>query len=218
MGPNALWLIDDLTGHLELQPGQRVLDLGCGTAMTSIFLAREFGVYVHAADLWIRPADNLARIYEAGVESSVVPVEAEAHALPFAQDSFDAIVSVDAYHYFGTDVRYLTYLATFLRSGGTIAVVVPGNETDPDDATDDDAPTWDERFRADWFSFRSATWWARHWRRTFGITVHRAEMLPEGPQLWRRHLEADMAWTGVYPNDPHDGAGLGFVRLIATKS
>ena len=56
------------------------------------------------------------------------------------------IVSVDAYHYFGTDVRYLTYLARFLRAGGTIAVVVPGNEQDPDDAADDAAPTWGGAF------------------------------------------------------------------------
>ena len=80
MGPNALWLVDDLTGHLDLQPGQRVLDLGCVAAMTSIFLTREFGVQVHAADLWIQPADNLARIPKAGVESSIVPIQAEAHA------------------------------------------------------------------------------------------------------------------------------------------
>jgi cyclopropane fatty-acyl-phospholipid synthase-like methyltransferase len=55
MGPNALWLMEHLAERLDLQPGQRVLDLGCGTAITSIFLAREYDVRVHAADLWIEP-------------------------------------------------------------------------------------------------------------------------------------------------------------------
>ena len=34
------------------------------------------------------------------------PFAREAHALPFASAFFDAIVSVDAYQYFGTDILY----------------------------------------------------------------------------------------------------------------
>ena len=55
MGPNGLWLTDALTQLLPLEPGMRVLDLGCGAAISSIFLARELGVQVWAADLWIEP-------------------------------------------------------------------------------------------------------------------------------------------------------------------
>jgi cyclopropane fatty-acyl-phospholipid synthase-like methyltransferase len=36
---------------MNLQPGMRVLDLGCGRALSSIFLHREFGLQVWAADL-----------------------------------------------------------------------------------------------------------------------------------------------------------------------
>jgi cyclopropane fatty-acyl-phospholipid synthase-like methyltransferase len=36
-------------GRVDLPPGSRVLDLGCGNALASIFLAREFGVRVVAA-------------------------------------------------------------------------------------------------------------------------------------------------------------------------
>ena len=49
---NALWLTEWLTSAMELRPGMRVLDLGCGPAMSSIFLRREFGVQVWATDLW----------------------------------------------------------------------------------------------------------------------------------------------------------------------
>ena len=45
---------------LPIEPGTRVLDLGCGRAMTSIFLAREFGAEVWATDLWIAAEDNEA--------------------------------------------------------------------------------------------------------------------------------------------------------------
>jgi len=39
-GANALWMIEWLTTALDLRPGSRVLDLGCGRASPSIFLRR----------------------------------------------------------------------------------------------------------------------------------------------------------------------------------
>lgn len=102
MGPNALWLVEWLCERVPLSRGMRVLDLGCGKALTSIFLAREFGVHVHALDLWMGPDHNLRRAQEAGVGDLVCPLKGEAHALPFARGYFDAIVSIDAYQYFGT--------------------------------------------------------------------------------------------------------------------
>src|SRR3954454_2353001 len=80
MGPNTLWQAEALADHLPLEPGMRVLDMGCGTASSSIFLAKEFGVEVWATDLWIRPEENLRRVTEANVEDRVDPRHAEARA------------------------------------------------------------------------------------------------------------------------------------------
>ena len=55
---NALWLTEWLTEALELRPGMRVLDLGCGRASSSIFLRREFDVQVWATDLWFSASEN----------------------------------------------------------------------------------------------------------------------------------------------------------------
>ena len=62
MGPNALWLMEWLCEDMDLKEDMWVLDLGCGTAMSSIFLAREFGVRVWAVDLWVDPDQNWRRI------------------------------------------------------------------------------------------------------------------------------------------------------------
>ena len=126
MGPNALWLTEWLCEALALEPGMRVLDLGCGKAISSIFLAREFGVRVFAADLWMSPDHNWRRAVEASVADLVCPIKAEAHALPFAQGFFDAVVCVDAYQYFGTDELYIDYLSRFVRPNGSLGVVVVG--------------------------------------------------------------------------------------------
>src|SRR5437773_1047842 len=58
-GANALWLTEWFTSVVDLRPGMRVLDLGCGRAMSSIFLRREFGIEVWATDLWFSASENL---------------------------------------------------------------------------------------------------------------------------------------------------------------
>ena len=39
------WMAEWLAGPLDLRPGMWVLDLGCGRALSSVFLRREFGVH-----------------------------------------------------------------------------------------------------------------------------------------------------------------------------
>ena len=87
-GANSLWLTEWLTSALDLRPGMRVLDLGCGRAASSIFLRREFGVQVWATDLWFSVSENIQRIREDGV----FPIHADARSLPFATEFFDAVV------------------------------------------------------------------------------------------------------------------------------
>ena len=89
-GANSLWLSEWLSSSLDLRPGMRLLDLGCGLASSSIFFRREFGVQVWATDLWFSASDNLQRIRDAGVEDGVFPIHADARSLPFAAAFFDA--------------------------------------------------------------------------------------------------------------------------------
>ena len=207
MGPNVLWLVEALTEVLDFSPGMRILDLGCGTALSSIFLAREFGAQVWATDLWVHPSDNWPRICEAGVAERVFPIHAEAHALPFADGFFDAIVSFDAYHYFGTDVRFLAYLARFARRDATIGIVVPGNEVDHEGIPADLAPVAGD-WGGDFFTFRSATWWRRLWEQSGVVDVTHADMLRDGWSTWYQWMQASAAWSGHDDPDAHGDAPL----------
>ena len=93
---NPLWLTEWLCAALELKPGMRVLDLGCGRALSSIFLRRELGVEVWATDLWFSAEENRERVRDAGVENGVYAVNADARSLPFDAAFFDAVVSIDS--------------------------------------------------------------------------------------------------------------------------
>jgi SAM-dependent methyltransferase len=228
MGPNAVWLLEWLLPELHLSPGLRVLDLGCGRAMTSVFLAREAGVHVHAVDLWMSPDHNWRRAVEAGVERLVCPMRAEAHALPFAQGYFDAVVSVDAYQYFGTDELYLAYLCGFVRPGGRIGIVVPGLVAPIGDAVPEHllAPQGNgKRFWEDECAcFRTADVWQRQWGRSGAVTDVAASVLPDGWRHWRDFERAlELSGRAVFPSDAEAlerdaGRTLGFVRVVATRT
>lgn len=72
-----------------------------------------------------------AAIDAAGVSDNVTAVNGDARQLPFDDDEFDAIVSVDAFEYFGTDVHFLPGLLRVLRPGGAIAMSTPALSVDP---------------------------------------------------------------------------------------
>lgn len=79
MGPNALKILEELTVGLDLHPGMKVLDLGCGKGLTSIFLAKEFGVQVYATDLWITATENYERFKSLGLDE-LIPYHADAQS------------------------------------------------------------------------------------------------------------------------------------------
>ena len=219
MGPNPLWLLERLCERIDLQPGMRVLDLGCGRAATSIFLAREFDVSVCAADLWIAPTDNARRIEEAGVAGRVLPLRVEAHALPFAEDWFDVIVSIDAYHYFGTDALYLAQLAPLLKRGGRLGISVPGTTRELGDEFP--AHLAQEFSPADLGTFKTPAWWSALWRRSGLVEVECAEPVPDGLALWRRwaegcliHGRATGHWPGGPPGQDPETSTQALVRML----
>lgn len=127
MGPNTIRLLYQMVQTHPLPERGRILDLGCGTGLSSLYLARSTDAGIFAVDLWCSAADNYRRFRQWNVDGSVIPIHADARDLPFADEYFDAVVSVDAYHYFGCDPAYFTRkLLPLVKPGGWILITVPG--------------------------------------------------------------------------------------------
>ena len=220
MGPSSVWLTEYLTQAMELKPGMRVLDMGCGKGMSSIFLAKEFGVQVWANDLWISASDNWQRIIEAGVEELVYPIHAEAHSLPYAQEFFDVIISIDAYQYFGTNEIYLLDFIKFLKPRGQIGIVVPGLLKEfTQEVPAHFKPYWDN----EWYYWHTPAWWSKLWKRTGVVELEVADNLPSGWELWLK-WETTAKASGLWQRKgdiellrADGGEYLGFTRVIARR-
>lgn len=131
MGPSSLVILEELTRDLPLRSGMKVLDWGCGRGLTSVFLAKEFGVSVTALDLWIPAEENEARFREAGVADRVTAVCGDGTQMSFEKESFDAVVSVDAYHYAGFHPGFFReHIRPFLKAGALVALAFPGRRKD----------------------------------------------------------------------------------------
>lgn len=215
-GANPLQLTEWLTQALDPRPGMRVLDLGCGRAMSSIFLRREFGVQVWAADLWFNPSENLQRVRDAGVEDGVFPIHADARSLPFAAEFFDAVVSIDSFVYYGTDDHYLNYLARFVKPGGPVAIAGAGLVQEIDGPVPDHLREW---WTPELWCLHSAEWWRRHWGRTGIVDVESADAMPDGWRVWldwHRAVCPDNA-TEIRAVEADGGQFLGYVRVVGRR-
>lgn len=206
MGPNPIVLLEELCENLDLRPGMKVLDMGCGKGMTSVFLAKEYGVTVFANDLWISATDNLRRFEEAGVADRVFPIQAEAHALPYANGFFDAAVSIDSYHYYGADEYYFPMIySKLVKHGGQFGFVSPGYTKEFENGHPDSLKKFiaekkseQEDWGDDMFTFHNNKWWRKLWEKTGLVEITACYDIEDAHGVWLRedawheYVEADI--------------------------
>lgn len=211
MGCPCLWLCESLSRLMDLKPGMKVLDLGCGTALTSIFLAKEFGVTVFATDLWVSASDNQKRIAAAQAEHLVHPIHAEAHNMPYADDFFDAAVCINSFQFYGNSEFFLgEYIAPLLKAGAQFGLAFFG----PDKEFDGDVPEhMAAGFWPDFYYFHSLPWMRRHFERTRLFSVESGDGL-DGDG--RRAAEV---WAQVMGNKVMDDRGImRWNRMVARRN
>lgn len=114
-----------------LRPGERVLDVACGTGVVARLAARAVGDGGTVAGLDVNP-EMLA------VARSVTPPdltidwrEASAEAMPFADGSFDAVLCQMGLQFVPDKQAALGEMRRVLAPGGRLALSVPGPAPEP---------------------------------------------------------------------------------------
>ena len=196
MGPSALMLLDEIADRLQLKPGMRVLDLACGTGLTPIYLAERFGVDVVAMDLWISASDNQQRFARMGLSQQIMPLHLDVAnlpvTLPFATALFDAMISIDAWHYFGASSSFFdSHLAPFIKPGGKVAIVVPGLKRPFHSGVPPQlAPWWQAQM-----NFYTVDWWQQLWQQSAFLQIESCEESRRCTEAWQAWLACDHTYA-----------------------
>jgi ubiquinone/menaquinone biosynthesis C-methylase UbiE len=111
----------------RLQPGEDVLDVGCGHGMSTVEAAEAVAPNGRVVGIDISPAmlePARQRVANAGLDN-VELVEGDAQVYPFEAESFDVVISRFGLMFFDDAEAAFANLARALRSGGRLAFVCP---------------------------------------------------------------------------------------------
>jgi ubiquinone/menaquinone biosynthesis C-methylase UbiE len=113
-----------LIEQARIQPGQRVLDLGCGTATLTIMIKQ---AHPQAEVTGLDGDANILKIARRKVARAGVEIaldEGLAYRLPYSDKSFDRVVSSLAFHHLTVEDRRLALSEAFrvLQPGGELHI------------------------------------------------------------------------------------------------
>ncbi len=113
---------------MNLRPGERVLDLGCGSGWATRLLARlvvdgpeGFGqvVGVDISDEMIRQARDDSRDFD-----NLLYVWGSAQQIPWEENFFDKMLSVESFYYYPDQDRVLTELFRVMAPRGRLFILI----------------------------------------------------------------------------------------------
>ena len=219
MGPNPIKLEEELLTGASLPPRAVVCDLGSGQGLTSVFLAREYGLTVYAADLWSDPNENRAFFRSMGFnDDQIIPVKADATNLPFEKDFFDAVVSTDSYNYFGRDPDYLDRcLLPFVKRGGLIYIAIPGMKRDCHDHLPPELLlSWTSE-QLDYM--HDVPYWRHMVSQCRGADVLEVSEMQSNDEVWADWLKQENEYAVSDRKSMEAGAGkyLNFIKIVLRR-
>jgi len=115
----------EFVSQLNLKPGMKILDIGCGTGGSAFYMARTYGVDVHGIDLatnMIAIANDYRNEMEATVKHRVQFYVEDAVTMEYPNNFYDVVYSRDTIlHIPGKEKLFQNFLST-LKPGGKLMI------------------------------------------------------------------------------------------------
>jgi arsenite methyltransferase len=114
--------------RMELRPGERILDLGCGSGWATRLLARMVGegpqgfgqvVGVDISDQMVRLARSASKEFV-----NVMFVVGSAAQIPWEENFFDKVLSVESFYYYQDQERALAELFRVMAPHGRLFILI----------------------------------------------------------------------------------------------
>lgn len=116
---------EKLIQHAAIQPGERVLDLGCGTGIVARVAAEHLGNGENVTGVDINPGMlDVARSVSAETHPGIEWQQGSAEDLPLARSSFDVVLSQQAFQFLENRETALKEIHRVLRPGGRLVFSV----------------------------------------------------------------------------------------------
>jgi ubiquinone/menaquinone biosynthesis C-methylase UbiE len=110
---------------MELAPGQRVLDLGCGAGWATRLLAHAveggegMAVGIDISDVMIARARSGSRELD-----NILFAIASADEIPWRESYFDKVLSIESFYYYPDQQAVLREIHRVLRPGGKLFILI----------------------------------------------------------------------------------------------
>lgn len=112
----------------------------------------------------------------------------------FDDEEFDAVVSIDAFEYFGTDVHLLPRVLRVLRPGGALGISTPALRVDPYEGA---VPAYVSAVVGhEAGAWHSPHWWQRHWELNGSLDHVQARWQVGGRDDWLLWARAHRRYRG----------------------
>jgi arsenite methyltransferase len=128
MGQHHLDITSKTIRRMDLRPGERVLDLGCGSGWATRLLARLVGegpdgfgqvVGLDVSDEMIREARAASKDFD-----NILYVWGSSEQIPWEENFFDKVLSVESFYYYADQDRALKELFRVMAPRGRLFILI----------------------------------------------------------------------------------------------
>ena len=190
-GPGSFEMALPLIDAMAIKAGMRVLEVGGGSGQIAVTLAKHWNVTVFTLEPWFGGERVQALAAEEGVFDRVVGLKLRAEQLAFADDTFDAVISIGSFEMIRDErAAALAQMVRVAKPGARIGIAEPMclPVTIPQDIAALDAAgslTFEEHFR-------SVDWNVQLFKEA-GLTITESYYFPDAIKWWDEYALVRLA-------------------------